>query len=135
MLPYLGTNMTLVGSNTYGKPVGQIALDKAECDDRIRVIAFATGNATGQSDYYGGLAPKISNSCAAADDPSFPLGDPREASVRAAIDFLAGNACTARIAEASAGALARGGRALAAEPEMLIAQTPRAAQRELPGLF
>lgn len=42
MLPYLGTNMTLVGSNTYGKPVGQIALDKAECDDRIRVIAFAT---------------------------------------------------------------------------------------------
>lgn len=135
MLPYLGTNMTLVGSNTYGKPVGQIALDKAECDDRIRVIAFATGNATGQSDYYGGLAPKISNSCAAADDPSFPLGDPREASVRAAIDFLAGNACTAHIAEASAGALARGGRALAAEPEMLIAQTPRAAQRELPGLF
>ena len=135
MLPYLGADMTLVGSNTYGKPVGQIALDKAECDDRIRVIAFATGNATGQSDYYGGLAPKISNSCAAADDPSFPLGDPREASLRAAIDFLAGNACTTRIAEASAGALARGGRALAAEPEMLIAQAPRAAQRELPGLF
>ena len=135
MLPYLGADMTLVGSNTYGKPVGQIALDKAECDDRIRVIAFATGNATGQSDYYGGLAPKISNSCAAADDPSFPLGDPREASLRAAIDFLAGNACTTRIAEASAGALARGGRTLAAEPEMLIAQAPRAAQRELPGLF
>src|SRR5690606_24672721 len=45
MLPYLGTNMTLVGSDTYGKPVGQIALDKASCDDRMRVIAFALTNA------------------------------------------------------------------------------------------
>src|SRR3546814_10179158 len=61
MLPYLGTDMTLVGSNTYGKPVGQIALDKAECDDRMRVVAFATGNASGQGDYYDGLAPKIAN--------------------------------------------------------------------------
>src|SRR3546814_16362457 len=85
MLPYLGTDMTLVGSNTYGKPVGQIALDKAECDDRMRVVAFATGNASGQGDYYDGLAPKIANSCAANDDLAFPLGDPREASVRAAI--------------------------------------------------
>src|SRR3546814_4675803 len=76
--------------NTYGKPVGQIALDKAECDDRMRVVAFATGNASGQSDYYDGLAPKIANSCAANDDVGFPLADPSEASVRAAIDFLAG---------------------------------------------
>ena len=82
MLPYLGTNMTLVGSNTFGKPVGQIALDKAECDDRMRVVAFATGNSTGASDYYDGLAPKIANSCAAIDDLSQPLGDAREASVR-----------------------------------------------------
>lgn len=136
MLPYLGTNMTLVGANTYGKPVGQIALDKAECDDRIRVIAFATGNATGQSDYYSGLAPKISNSCAAADDLSMPLGDPREASIRAAIDFLAGNACGARIADAGSdqSAQSRSARSFAA-PEMLMSGQPRAAQRELPGLF
>src|SRR3546814_5810150 len=91
-----------VCSSDLGKPVGQIALDKAECDDRMRVVAFATGNASGQSDYYDGLAPKIANSCAANDDLGFPLGDPREASVRAAIDFLAGNACTTRIADASA---------------------------------
>src|SRR3546814_4752087 len=74
----------------FRSPVGQIALDKAECDDRMRVVAFATGNASGQRDYYDGLAPKIANSCAANDDLGFPLGDPREASVRAAIDFLAG---------------------------------------------
>ena len=51
MLPYLGTNMTLVGSNTYGKPVGQIALDRAACDDRLRVVALATQNAERRGDY------------------------------------------------------------------------------------
>ncbi|WP_338424255.1 S41 family peptidase [Sphingopyxis kveilinensis] len=136
MLPYLGANMTLVGSNTYGKPVGQIAVDRTECDDRMRVVAFATGNSAGQSDYYDGLGPKIANSCAAADDLTFPLGDPREASIRTAIDFLAGNACTTRIAEASVGAAARSSSAVArATPEMLVPDRPSAAQRELPGLF
>ncbi|SBV34996.1 Peptidase S41 [uncultured Sphingopyxis sp.] len=136
MLPYLGTNMTLVGSNTYGKPVGQIARDKRECDDRMRVVAFATGNADGQSDYYDGLAPKIANSCAANDDLAFPLGDPREASIRAAIDFLAGNACTTRIADANVRTASRERRfAVAAPPAMLVPERPSAAQRELPGLF
>ena len=136
MLPWLGADMTLVGSNTYGKPVGQIALDKAECDDRMRVVAFATGNASGQSDYYDGLAPKIANSCAANDDLGFPLGDPREASIRAAIDFLAGNACPTRIADASARTASRDRRfAVAAPPTMLVPDRPSAAQRELPGLF
>ncbi|WP_293701042.1 MULTISPECIES: S41 family peptidase [unclassified Sphingopyxis] len=136
MLPYLGTNMTLVGSNTFGKPVGQIALDKAECDDRMRVVAFATANSTGAGDYYNGLAPKIGNSCAAGDDLSLPLGDPREASVRAAIDFLSGAGCPTRIAEASVGAAAQSSNVrVLAEPEMLVPDRPSAAQRELPGLF
>lgn len=136
MLPYLGTNMTLVGSNTYGKPVGQIALDKAECDDRMRVVAFATANAAGQGDYYNGLASKISNSCAAGDDLNLPLGDAREPSVRTAIDFLAGRGCVARIAEAEVGtASARGLAPAAREPEMLIPAQPKPAQREMPGLF
>lgn len=135
MLPWLGTNMTLVGSNTYGKPVGQIALDKSECDERMRVIAFSTGNASGPSDYFTGLAPKIANSCAAADDLDYPLGDVREASVRAAIDFLSGQSCTAHIASASAGIAARSFAAAPAVPEMLMPADPRAAQRELPGLF
>ncbi|MDZ3832492.1 MAG: S41 family peptidase [Sphingopyxis sp.] len=137
MLPWLGTNMTLVGSNTYGKPVGQIALDKAECDDRMRVVAFATANSTGQGDYYNGLASKIANSCAAADDLSFPLGDPREASLRAAIDFLSGQSCTARIS--SVGTRTASTRdsapAVATEPAPLVPEKPNAAQRELPGLF
>jgi carboxyl-terminal processing protease len=136
MLPYLGTNMTLVGSNTFGKPVGQIALDKAECDDRMRVVAFATGNSAGAGDYYNGLAPKIANSCAAGDDLSLPLGDAREASVRRAIDFLSGAGCPTRIAEASVGPAAQSSSArIVAEPEMLVPDRPNAAQRELPGLF
>lgn len=140
MLPYLGTNMTLVGSNTYGKPVGQIALDRTECDDRMRVVAFATGNASGQSDYYNGLATKIANSCAAGDDLGFPLGDPREASLRTAIDFLSGISCTTRIADADVGAASARSMTtrtavLTVAPEMLIPERPSPAQRELPGLF
>ena len=41
-VPYLGNNMALIGANTYGKPVGQIALDRAQCDDRLRVVALLT---------------------------------------------------------------------------------------------
>src|SRR3546814_2516715 len=99
--------MTLVGDNTYGKPVGQVALDNAECDDRMRVIAFALANADGQGDYYNGLASRIPNSCAADDDLSLPLVDPLAASVSAAIGFLSGQACTTRIAHTRSSSAAR----------------------------
>lgn len=136
MLPYLGANMTLVGTKTYGKPVGQVGFDLNGCDDRMRVVAFTTTNSAGAGDYYNGLGPAITNSCAAADDLSQPLGDPREASVRAAIDFLAGRSCTTRIAEASVGPAAQSSNVrVQAEPEMLVTDEPSAAQRELPGLF
>ncbi|RZM05064.1 MAG: peptidase S41, partial [Sphingomonas sp.] len=54
--PYLHGNSALIGTNTYGKPVGQIPLDKPACDDRLRVIAFATQNAARNGNYYDGLA-------------------------------------------------------------------------------
>ena len=65
-VPFLGVNAALVGSNTFGKPVGQIALDQTACDDRIRVVAFAKENAAGQGDYYSGLAQGRVMSSAAA---------------------------------------------------------------------
>lgn len=134
-IPYLGNNMALVGGNTFGKPVGQIAIDRAACDDRIRVVAFATGNSLGQSDYYNGLASKVPNTCRAADDFAFPLGDAREASVRTAIDFLAGRPCSAISAVAGA-RTASGDRKLdGGETELLTPRAPTAAQREVPGLF
>ncbi len=89
-LPYFGANVGLIGSNTYGKPVGQIAIDKAECDDRLRIIALAVENRDRNANYYDGLATSMQASCQAADDLDHALGDPAEASIVRALDYLAG---------------------------------------------
>lgn len=132
MLPYFRANEALVGSNTYGKPVGQIALDRSACDDRFRIIALKVENASHQGDYYSGLATKMDVTCAAGDDFTHPLGDPREASLRQALDFLQGKACT-RIAAAEGGITAQGVRE--APQQLLSPERPSTAQREVPGLF
>lgn len=130
-VPYLHANAGLIGTNTYGKPVGQIALDRPQCDDRLRVIALAIQNAAGVGDYYDGLATKVEASCQAGDDITHPLGSPLESSTRSALDFLEGKSCT-RIgsATAEAGALAVSGRR-----ELLTPDRPTIAQREVPGSF
>jgi len=89
-IPYLGTNLALVGTNTYGKPVGQYALDRSACDDRLRAVAFRTVNRDGGGDYYGGLAAVMPVTCAADDIVAKPLGDPGEAPNQVAPDFPAG---------------------------------------------
>lgn len=131
MASYLGNNLALVGSNTYGKPVGQVAIDKSACDDRIRVVAFATASANGTNNYYNGLATTLANTCAAPDDLTRPLGDVAEASIARAVDFLAGRSC----APITAGA----GKSLAAPaasaPALLTPEQPTVPQREVPGLF
>lgn len=127
-IPYLGQNMALVGANTFGKPVGQIALDRTACDDRLRVVAFTTKNAANSDAYFNGLAATVPNSCSAADDVALPLGDPREASVRQALDFLAGKTCTPiPVGQTSQN--------LATRRQLLSPATPTTAQREVPGLF
>ncbi len=131
-IPYLHANAGLIGTNTYGKPVGQIAIDRAACDDRLRVIAFATENANHQGAYFNGLAGTVEASCRASDDLAHPMGDPLEASTRAAIDFLAGRACTA-ISSGGQGTLAS--RAAPGRLELLSPERPNTAQREVPGLF
>jgi carboxyl-terminal processing protease len=128
-IPYLHANAALIGTNTYGKPVGQIALDLTACDDRLRVVAFKTENAARQGDYYDGLATKVEASCQAADDIAKPLGDPAEASTRAALDFLAGRACT-RI---SGGGITT--QAVREQRELLMPGRPSAVQHEVPGAF
>ena len=133
-IPYLHANAGLIGTNTYGKPVGQIPLDKAACDDRLRVIAFALQNSARQGAYYNGLADTVEASCRAADDIAYPMGDPREASTRSALDFLQGKSCTRIGASASAEARAL---SVPIEREALMPTGPRisTAQREVPGLF
>lgn len=139
MRPYLGSNAALVGTNTYGKPVGQIALDRAACDDRLRVIAFSTQNSNNAGFYYDGLAPVMEQTCQATDDVAFPLGDAREASVARALDFLAGRSCTRISASADARTAAlRDGEAttLRDRPlELLTPERPNTPQREVPGSF
>ncbi len=135
-IPYLGQDMALIGSNTFGKPVGQIAIDRAACDDRLRVVAFATQNSAGQANYFDGLAPIVPRTCRANDDVTRPLGDPQEASTRAALNFIGGVTCTPISAT---GALTQSsGRSVAAAapaPEALIPVNPNVPQREMPGLF
>lgn len=141
MIPYHDANMALVGSNTFGKPVGQIGLDRTACDDRFRIIAFATENADGNANYFDGLASSLTNSCQAVDDISFPLGDPGEASTARALGFLSGAACTP-ISSLLDGATASTTKATSAqrEPlslprELLMPVRPTPAQREVPGSF
>lgn len=130
-IPYLNSNTALVGGNTYGKPVGQIALDRASCDDRMRVVAFRTENANRQGDYYTGLASVFPRTCRAGDDLTRQLGDPNESAVKAALDFLGGRTCTAIAgAEGGQGALSVGLTRALLQPE-----APSAVQREMPGLF
>ncbi len=129
-IPYLGANLALIGANTFGKPVGQIAIDRAACDDRFRIVAFSTRNSANSDAYFNGLASTVQASCQAADDVTRPLGDPQEASVKAALDFLAGRSCTpipAGQVSQSAGRVA--------PPALLIPAAPTVAQREVPGLF
>jgi C-terminal processing protease CtpA/Prc len=128
-IPYLRANAALIGTDTYGKPVGQIALDKTECDDRLRVVAFATQNAARQGDYFDGLASKVEASCQAGDDLSRQLGDPQEASTRTALDFLAGRSCSRISTGASTLAIREGRR------QLVTPERPSTVQREVPGSF
>ena len=137
LAPFYDRNLALVGANTFGKPVGQIALDRSACDDRVRVVAFRSVNARGQGDYFNGLASTLEVTCQAADDLTRPLGDPQEASIRGALDFLAGRSCTSIALSGSSGTIAgqsqRG--MLASDRELLVPSAPTPAQREVPGLF
>ncbi len=132
-IPYLGTNMALVGTNTYGKPVGQIALDRSACDDRLRVIAFSTRNSANSDSYFNGLASTVPVTCRATDDYSQPLGNAAEASTRAALDFLQGRGCTTISASGQLAAAVRAAPAPALE--MLTPLAPSPVQREVPGAF
>ena len=130
MLPYLGNNIALIGTDTFGKPVGQFAFDRSECDDRMRVVAFKTNNANDQGGYYTGLASVMPNTCRADDDIFTQLGEPGEASIATALDFLAGRSCSA-----IAGGGARTTQSVGAERELLQPDQPNAAQYQMPGLF
>jgi carboxyl-terminal processing protease len=133
MLPYLHANEALIGTNTYGKPVGQIAVDNAPCDDRFRIIAFAVQNANGLSDYFSGIASKMEATCSAGDDFTRPLGDPQEASIRAALDYIGGKSCAPITAGTSDGISPQGTRE--ATQDLVVPDHPNEFQRANPGAY
>lgn len=131
MIPYLGNNIALIGTNTFGKPVGQFAFDRSACDDRLRAVTFKTVNANDQGEYFDGLASVMPNTCRAGDDLTAQLGDSDEASVSVALDFIAGRSCTPISASAKDGSVkAEGGSTRLLQPDM-----PSAVQRDVPGLY
>ncbi len=101
MQPYV--EVALVGGNTLGKPVGQLAFDLSGCEDRLRLVAFKTVNSLGEGDYYAGLAPVVRHACAATDTPDAPLGSVDDRLVQEALYWLANGACRSLIAADTAG--------------------------------
>jgi hypothetical protein len=77
-----------VGDTTYGKPVGQYGFDF--CDKTLFPVAFETRNARGDGNFYGGIPAD----CAAGDDLDHEIGDPEEASLAEALEYLRTGTCT-----------------------------------------
>jgi len=79
--------VTLVGSTTSGKPVGQVGLEF--CEQILRPTAFQLFNADDFGDYFDGLPAD----CAAADDLDVPVGAETDPNMIAALAFLETGAC------------------------------------------
>jgi carboxyl-terminal processing protease len=120
--------IAIVGSDTFGKPVGQLAFDLTNCPDRLRLTAFRTVNARDVGDYYDGLAPTLRFACAAADTLDAPLGTVDDNLTRAALAWLGSGACEALIAPGASAAMKPQDAAAG-----VVRRQPTPAERWLPG--
>ena len=109
--------VVMVGGNTFGKQVGQgrwdmhdnvEGLERENCDVALRLTAFEIVNGENQGGYHqvGLDGTGRFTLCAAEDDISSPFGDPKEASVGAALDWLDIGACPSSASGGSNGVLA-----------------------------
>jgi carboxyl-terminal processing protease len=122
--------VTIVGADTFGKPVGQTAFDLNGCDLRLRLVTFRITNADEEGDYYDGLAETLPFACAADDDLTRAPWDPAESSMAEALDWLGTGACSETLSAPGPAFLKSGtGRRI---PQMA---RPAPAQAWLPGLF
>lgn len=80
--------MATVGLTSYGKPVGSLGF--SICGDLVlRPATFKTVNADYEGDYFDGIVAD----CVAEDNLNFPLGDPPEDSLAAALSFIETGSC------------------------------------------
>jgi hypothetical protein len=84
--------VTVVGSRTFGKPVGQYDFDF--CEKVLFPVAFVGENSRGEADYFNGIPAN----CAAPDDLDRQIGDPGEASLAEALHVLRTGGCSGRAA-------------------------------------
>ncbi|MGB7905475.1 MAG: S41 family peptidase [Steroidobacteraceae bacterium] len=122
--------VAIVGDDTFGKPVGQLAFDLANaCTDRLRLITFKTANANGAGDYYAGLASSMRFACAADDTLGATMGDPVDSLTQAALQWINTGACASVISSFAAG------QAKTSPPSRYpLSQQPSAAERWVPGI-
>jgi carboxyl-terminal processing protease len=97
--PYL--DVVVVGSATFGKPVGENGFNV--CADVLYPITFKIANSKGYAEYFDGLPP----TCSAGDDLEHALGDPEEASLATALGHAATGSCGPGTAAAAREAAAR----------------------------
>jgi C-terminal processing protease CtpA/Prc len=129
MKPWVG--VAIVGSDTYGKPVGQSAFDLTGCDLRMRLVTFKITNADEEGDYFDGLAPTLQPfACAATDDLTRDPWDSAESSTAAALAWLETGACGQVMSAPTIQFLKA-----QADFRLPLSRTPTAAQTYLPGLF
>ncbi len=120
----------IVGSDTFGKPVGQLAFNlSSSCDDRLRLVSFKTLNADGAGDYYDGLASSMQFACTAIDTLGAPMGDPAEGLTQAALQWINTGACASVMTS-----LVDGRAKTRAESRYPLSQQPTAAERWVPGI-
>jgi C-terminal processing protease CtpA/Prc len=121
----------IVGSDTFGKPVGQLAFDLANsCQDRLRLVTFKTVNSLGEGDFYDGIASSMQFACAASDTLAAPMNDAGDGLTGAALGWLATGACGSVIGAARAGAQSK----TSTDSRWPMSRQPSAAERWLPGI-
>jgi C-terminal processing protease CtpA/Prc len=87
MIPH--ADVSIVGADTFGKPVGQLGI--LFCDKILRPTAFETVNSDDGGRYFDGLPAE----CTAADDLSVPVGDDADPNIVAALTHLDTGGCPA----------------------------------------
>jgi len=79
----------LVGAPTFGKPVGQAALNYCSGQFLLRAVTFETVNSLGAGQFYDGLPVD----CPATDELERDIGDPLEASLASALGLVETGSC------------------------------------------
>ncbi|WP_299582479.1 S41 family peptidase [uncultured Sunxiuqinia sp.] len=85
MFPY--KEVIIIGSRTYGKPVGMNIFESEEYNMALAPVTLKILNANNEGDYFNGIPVNYE----VADDIFHGWGNPAEACLKTALDIIAGN--------------------------------------------